>query len=603
MPRSSRLPSSAALPAKQMGGGCLVLFGLPFLAGGLAVALFWYLPTLGNWWSARHWEEVPCWIEQVELKTSRSSKGGSTHSTEARYRYQYHGRTYHSDEVGLMGGSDNIGDFQMHAHAELRAYAGTRRPFRCYVNPQQPEQAVLYRDLRWGLLLLLSLFPTLFPIAGLVIIGTGLRQRREASAGRLLQERHPGEPWRWRKEWEGEVITAQKGHGTLLFVVGAWALLVQAPLAAALLLSGEISRSPLAALGLLPSLLAAFPLALLWRSAQARRALGRPALWLRRTPVVPGEVLDGELRFDGVLSPLTTLDAHLLCQRHITRRSGKNTTTVKETIWEQHETLSAAEARREITGSMLPLRIPIPRGLPCTAVEDVAFVTGSDEKHVWTLEIKSTQSRRGVTLPLPMFLPPSAAAAAEAEELAHLDTRYEVAAVAPSTQQLSERLRTRGMRAEFDTAGLPTLIDCPPGRFRSLGLFLLFFGSIWFAAFLFMLVKGAPFIFQFVWGVSAPLILIGGLWTLLHHRRVELAADEMRVTDSAGPFYSRRQNFAPRHFIGFSHDSNMQSGSQIYYRVRGETTFGKKVTLIDGITESVTAEALSHRLEQWRGKV
>ena len=44
----------------------------------------------------------------------------------------------------------------------------------------------------------------------------------------------------------------------------------------------------------------------------------------------------------------------------------------------------------------------------------------------------------------------------------------------------------------------------------------------------------------------------------------------------------------------------MQSGNQFYYRVRVETTFGKTKTLIDGITESVTAETLAKRLEDWR---
>jgi hypothetical protein len=44
----------------------------------------------------------------------------------------------------------------------------------------------------------------------------------------------------------------------------------------------------------------------------------------------------------------------------------------------------------------------------------------------------------------------------------------------------------------------------------------------------------------------------------------------------------------------------MQSGNQFYYRVLAEATFGKKKTLIDGITESVTAETLAKRLDDWR---
>ena len=44
----------------------------------------------------------------------------------------------------------------------------------------------------------------------------------------------------------------------------------------------------------------------------------------------------------------------------------------------------------------------------------------------------------------------------------------------------------------------------------------------------------------------------------------------------------------------------MQSGNQSYYRVIAETTFGKKRTLVSGITESITAETLAKRLEEWK---
>lgn len=606
-----RSTSSAARPAKQLGGGCLMLFGVPFLLAGLGIAFFWYLPTLGNWWSARNWEEVPCWIEHAELKSSRSSKGGTTYRTEARYRYRYAGRTYFSEEVGLMGGSDNIGTFQTQAHAELQAHAARKQPFRCYVNPHKPEQAVLYRDLRWGLLLLTSLFPTLFPLAGLATMGWGLAQTRDAKARRLLEARHPEEPWRWRHEWAGEVITPQRGHRALLLVLGGWLALVHTPLAAAIVLSGEIARTPLAALALLPLLVALILLFFAWKAARARAVLGRPGLWLRKNPVSPGETLEGELRFDRVLSPLMNVDVRLLCQRHITRRSAKgSSTTTKETIWEQRETLPAAEARREITGSALPLRLAIPRGLPCTVVEDAALVTGDDERHVWTLEVAPAGTRQAVVLPLPVFLTRRALAtgagtdhaSATGDELAHLDTPYDVEAIAPGTEQLVERLRTRGVGVEFDADGVPTLIDCPPRRMRGVAVFMILFGVVWFAAFFGMMLGSAPFIFQLVWGITAPLILGSGLWLLVHHRRVELAADEMRIIDTATSLYTKRQSYAPRHFTGFSHDSNMQSGNQFYYRVRGETTFGKKLTLIDGITESVTAETLAARLEQWRNR-
>lgn len=64
------------------------------------------------------------------------------------------------------------------------------------MNPAKPEQAILYRDLRWGLLLLMSAFPTIFTrVGGLVAFG-GLAAAREIKGIITLQELHPTAPWK-----------------------------------------------------------------------------------------------------------------------------------------------------------------------------------------------------------------------------------------------------------------------------------------------------------------------------------------------------------------------------------------------------------------------
>lgn len=570
------------------------MFGLPFLLGGLAVAWFLYVPALSGWWAARGWEEVPCWIEKAEMKTSRGSKGDVTYHTTAAYRYQYRGRTYHSEAVDFMSGSDNIGDFQQRVYEQLQPLAGQERPFRCYVNPAAPEHAVLYRDLRWGLLLLLSIFPMIFPlVGGLVSIG-GWMQSRKVKQMRELAVQHPHEPWRWRKEWAGDAITASR-DGLIPILIGAiWVLLIQAPLTLAIVMSGELAKSFLPALALLPSLLALMPLWLVWNRTRTLLAIGRPTLQLKQQPVVPGRVMEGELRFTRMLSPLTTIHAQVLCQRRIVRSTGKGTSTSTEKIWEHTETLSANEARRDIGGVVLPLRVEIPRGLPCAAAENTTQVSGMGEHHEWRLELAPASGGKAAVLPLPVFR------TGREEESSEPDTSGEVEAIAPDTAQLVKALEHRGVTALFDDSGIPTLFDCQPKRLRGMAIFMLLFGSVWFAIFLVMVYQGAPAIFRLTWGITSPLILGTGLWMLLHRYRVEITPDEMSIQHVVGPFYSWKETYAPRHIIGFKHDSNMQSGSQFYYRVRAETTFGKMKTLVDGITESITAETLAKRLEDWR---
>ncbi len=582
--------SNSSPKSNPVGGGCAALFGLPFILAGLAVGWFLYFPALSSWWSARGWEEVPCWIEDAEMTTSHDSEGGTTQKTEATFRYKYRGRTLRSDQVSFCGGSDNIGDFQQRVHAQIRAHEGQEKPFRCFVNPAAPEQAVLFRDLRWGLMLLMSAFPLLFPLAGLLISMGGLSESRKTALVKKLTTQHPGEPWRWRPEWAGETIQPSGNALPAFLVAGGWILLVQLPLALAIILSGAFVSEPLSILALLPSLLAWIPLSAAWKRLKARLALGRPTLWLKQTPIRPGHTLEAELRFDRVLSPRDVIQVKLLCQSRRTRRTGKNTSTLTETIWEHTALLSPGEARREITGVALPLRVAIPRGLPC----DVIDAETSGERHAWTLQLTPAGGGKPTELPLPVFV------TSEEAKLAEADPADVKEVAAPSTEQIVERLKFRGIHAEFDADGIPSLIDSPPGQSRAMALFLIAFGSIWFAIFIVLVKQDAPWIFRLVWGLTSPFILGMGLWTLIYGRRVEITPDELRITTRLASLYSWKESYAPRHIIGFSSDTNMQSGNQAYYHVIAETTFGKKRTLLGGITESITAETLAKRLELWK---
>ncbi|WP_395743349.1 DUF3592 domain-containing protein [Prosthecobacter sp.] len=586
---------SSSRSSKPLSGGCAVLFGLPFILGGLAAG-FLYMPAIVSWWSARGWEEAPCWIEKAELKTSHSSKGGTSYRVEAVYRYEFHRHSYHGTQVSFFGGSDNMGDFQQQAFRELETAKNKGRPIHCYVNPSRPEQAVLFRELRWGVLLLMSIFPTLFPLAGaLVAIGGGLQSRKAAkNAG--LEARHPGEPWRWRTEWVGDAIRPSPDGLPFILAVAGWILLVQLPLALAVVLGGEMAKSPLAACALLPSLLALIPLYFAWKRIRSRRALGQPELRLKKLPLSPGQPLAGELKFARALAPSEVLRARILCERHITRNSGDSHATVEETIWEHTETLSSAMARRDVDGTTLPLSIAIPAGLPSSAVDQESIDNSPGERHVWTLKVSSEQmpGSKPVEFPLPVFA--TGNTVVDEEHAA----QQEAGPPLLTSDDLSARLQARGLQVEFGPGGIPLVIDCPAARFRGAGIFLLVFAAIWSGGFAFLCHQGAPLLFRLFWGITSPLIFAGGVWTLLHSRRVEILAGGLHIANRLGPFFSWGESLEPRHITGFSHDTNMQSGNKFYYRVRAETIFNKKRTLVDGITESVTAETLAERFEEWR---
>ena len=100
----------------SLSGGCLSLFGLPFLIAGLVLTVI-YFNGYRKWLATQNWVETPCWIETATLETSHDDS--TTYKATATYRYDYQGTTYRSSNVSIYSGSDNVGDFQQNAYREL----------------------------------------------------------------------------------------------------------------------------------------------------------------------------------------------------------------------------------------------------------------------------------------------------------------------------------------------------------------------------------------------------------------------------------------------------------------------------------------------------
>ena len=121
----------------RLGGGCFILFTLPFAAVGVWMG-YWLCSEMLTHWRMRSWEETPARIVRAKLEADSDSDGGTSYRATAEYTYQYGGQQYTGTRVGIHGGSDNIGSFQHDAHRQLSEHQKSGRPFRCYVNPAKP---------------------------------------------------------------------------------------------------------------------------------------------------------------------------------------------------------------------------------------------------------------------------------------------------------------------------------------------------------------------------------------------------------------------------------------------------------------------------------
>ena len=203
-----------------------MLFGLPFFLVG-AGFLFWsVIPTLYNGWNMQSWPSVSGQLSHANLAVNHSDDS-MTWSVEARYNYAVLGRQFSNDRVAINSGGDNIGSFQQDLGRRLEYLHTNHLPVTVFYDPTDPANAVLNRDIRWGLLGFKMIFVLVFGGVGAGMIYWGFRGKR-----RISVENAADTPWLTRPEWQGGIIKSQARGG----MIAIWAFaaiwnLISAPLA------------------------------------------------------------------------------------------------------------------------------------------------------------------------------------------------------------------------------------------------------------------------------------------------------------------------------------------------------------------------------------
>lgn len=139
-------------------GGVAYLGGLRPLGSSLHAA-----------WEVRDWQAVPIQVLDASLDTHTGKKGQLSHAVQARYRYEFQGRSYEASRVGLDEGGlhDSVGDWHQRWLQRLQAAREGGPALLAWVDPRQPQRALLDRQLRWPMLLLHLPFALVFPAISL----------------------------------------------------------------------------------------------------------------------------------------------------------------------------------------------------------------------------------------------------------------------------------------------------------------------------------------------------------------------------------------------------------------------------------------------------
>ena len=334
----------------------LTLFGLPFFGVGV-----WMLWSIGSGftdaWHMQSWQPTQARLIRAGYDT-HSGDDSNTYEAYAVYAYRIGGQEFTNDRVAIGGGADNIGDYQQDMGRKLSAAFSRSEAIAIYVDPDDPREAIIDRDLRWGLVGFKAIFLFVFGGVGLGLIIFAFRAPKQKDTS---DPAYSDNPWLLNDEWQMPTVKSNSKK-TMYFTWGFAAIwnLISAPLP--FLMFNEVveKENHAALLGLL------FPLVgvglIVWavRCTLEWRRFGPAPVTLDPFPgAIGGHVggtIDVNLPYDSsanILLTLTNLHSYV-------SGSGKNRSRREKAKWQDKQ---LAHTESGGNGTRLSFRFDVPEGL------------------------------------------------------------------------------------------------------------------------------------------------------------------------------------------------------------------------------------------------
>ncbi|MGL6161933.1 DUF3592 domain-containing protein [Microbulbifer sp.] len=510
------------------------LFGAIFFAAGLGFFVLFVGKTLFDRVEMRNWQPVQAYVLKAELE-SHQSDDSTTYRVEASYRFGFRGRSYRGYRVNVYTGSDNIGSYQqdMYQHLSYAQFHGDW--VRAWVNPDNPDESVIDRNLRWGMVLFPGILTSVFMIIGAGIIYLTWRKRPAVEAAALSEK-----PWLAKPGWSPEGIYSN--NRAALWFWWLFALVFNGFSPPILMgVSRELRRGNY--LSLLALVFVAAGCFLLYKAVRKtleHYRFGRIPVLLNPFPGEIGGRVSGWLEFPRRFG--------LGAQFHITLKQMTTTTTrwgeERETTTSCHwELATRGKVRNAGRGSRVYFAFAVPEGLPQSRADD-------GDGCWWALDVKGELS--GVNFDrryeIPVFRTRATAAAASERH-----------APVPETANQSLARQLAGVRvaeAQKDfTAQLEALLDIEqrdggvlirqaPGK-QKLAWPLILFGIVFGAFGIGAGYAGAPIFFPIVFAGFG--LLIGAIGVNMRVTGFETLIDRDGATHKLFRFgREKKQRYWPR---------------------------------------------------------
>jgi len=537
---------------RSKGGILLTLFGAVFFAVGAGMGFFSIL-SMQKAQKMLYWNECPAKILSCELKSHRGDKGSVSYSVHARYEYEVNGVKYQNDRVALSTGADNIGSFQSDTHRLLEKSRSAEQPMSCWVNPENAADSILFRRPRIPLLMFKALFVLVFGSIGLAIALSGLFMvlMPDTSSVNFHQP-----SIRMRGVASHKVAVAVAVYWNAFTLWMTWKALIIFGTAEIPLYFWGFTAS-----GFISAMIAGYMFLKL-------NKYGISFFEMAPLPGVLGGPVSGSIRIPKQVEAESGFELTLQCIYQYTTRSGKNSSTHREVLWD--ESCHVDTVYNYGTEMVLPVKFAVPYNKPATSAP------GNSNGHYW--QLKARAKTPGIDYSA-VFDVPVKHTSASIDNYEHAEIPSGVAH-GGSRATLEDIVTGLNLKYERSSGGVID-IGFPAFRTKAATAGLFFFTLIWTGACYMIVRSKAPFLFAGVF-VFFDLIMIAVLISQIFASaliRIDPYRKKLNLVKCfAGIVYQNRE-FDFSEMDVFEYEKGMQSGSTCYYRVSVNLVGGRAVKL------------------------
>lgn len=557
------------------------LFALPF--AGVGVWMLWSISsTLIDAYEMRDWLPAEAQVLSAGYTTS-SGDDSDTYEAYAQYRYYWNGQTFTGERVSVSGGGDNIGDYQTETGNRLSAAQRSGQPITIYVNPEQPFEAIVNRDIRWSMIGFKSIFVLVFGGVGFGLLVAAFLAPKAKDAA-LPQ--YASQPWLLNEKWQTETIRSDSKAA----MWGAWVFaafwnLISAPLP--FLLFDEVTNKQnyIALVGLL------FPLVgigLLWwaisRTLEWRR-FGAAPFRMDPFPGAIGGHVGGAIDLNLPFDPQARFQLTLTNLYSYESGSGKNRSRKENAKWQDR---LVAHAEPSSTGTRLTFRFDVPDELD----ESDAQQDGKSY-HLWRLNL--TADLAGPDIDRDYEIPVYATGA---------ESRWVSAHAARNARSEQDRIDDAAVIKAVDIrsgAGGREIVY-PMGRKLGAALVGFIIGGVFASVGGFLIVSEGRILFGGVFGFVGSIVAIASLYMALNSLEVSQDGRSIRTVRRLLGIPIKRHSMHRDNFVRFSRSSSMQSrsGSKhvVYYSIKAVDRQGREMTIGEGFKGDNEADAAIRMLSR-----